>query len=87
MKICNALSVLIVFFNQNYAQGVLDSKVNPEVVENAEHEIKHDAITFKNATLDQENKSQDIQVNGRIVHKATYDSTSRDEQDPKSFKV
>ena len=87
MKICNALSVLIVFFNQNYAQGVLVSKVNPEVVENAEHEIKHDTITFKNATLDQENKSQDIQVNGRFVHKATNNSPLWDEETPKSFKV
>ena len=87
MKICNALSVLIVFFNQNYAQGVLESEVNPEVVDNAEHEIKHDAITFKNATLDQENKHLDIQVNGRFVDKATNDSTLWDEEDPKSFKV
>ena len=87
MKICYALLVLILFFNKNYTQGVLIDEGNQEVVELADHEIKHDAITFKNATLDQENKSQDIQVNGRIVHKATYDSTSRDEQDPKSFKV
>ena len=87
MNICNAFSVLILFSNQNYAQGVHVSNVNAEVVENAEHEIKHDAITFKNATLDQENEHQDIQINGRFVHKATNDSTLSDEQDPKSFKV
>ena len=87
MKICCALSAFILFLNQIYAQGVLVSTENPEMLENAEHEIKHDAITFKNATLNQKNNHQDFQVDGRFVHKATNDSILSDEQDPKSFKV
>ena len=80
MKICYALLVWILFFNKNYTQGVLIDEGNQEVVELVDHEINHDAITFKNATLDQENKHQDIQVDGRL-------GTSRDGQDPKSLKV
>ena len=58
MKICCALSAFILFLNQIYAQGVLVSTENPEMLENAEHEIKHDAITFKNATLNQKNNQR-----------------------------